>query len=176
MTQVLDQTALKDMIAHLSSEIGQTLLAPNSCVIGIRRRGVPLAQRLIREQTPASATETKVGVLDISFYRDDLSLVADQPISGVTDIPFSIDDRVVYLVDDVLYTGRTIRAAIDAILEFGRPKAIKLVVLVDRGHRELPIKADFVGLTLQTAKADNVTVHLTETDDKDEVILEGAVT
>jgi pyrimidine operon attenuation protein/uracil phosphoribosyltransferase len=111
------------------------------------------------------------GALDITLYRDDLMrhAVGHQPVVGRTDIPFSIDDRRILLVDDVLYTGRTIRAALDALIEFGRPKSIQLVVLVDRGHRELPIKADYVGKNLPTALSQSVQVHLTETDGRDEV-------
>ena len=111
------------------------------------------------------------GALDITLYRDDLMrhAVGAQPVVGRTDIPFSIDDKRILLVDDVLYTGRTIRAALDALIEFGRPKSIQLVVLVDRGHRELPIKADYVGKNLPTSLSQSVQVHLMETDGRDEV-------
>jgi pyrimidine operon attenuation protein/uracil phosphoribosyltransferase len=142
-------------------------------LVGIRRRGVPLARRLaaIIKEITASKAEVPTGALDITLYRDDLMrhAVGAQPVVGRTDIPFSIDDRRILLVDDVLYTGRTIRAALDALIEFGRPKSIQLVVLVDRGHRELPIKADYVGKNLPTSLSQSVQVHLTETDGRDEV-------
>jgi pyrimidine operon attenuation protein / uracil phosphoribosyltransferase len=152
--------------------------------VGIRTRGVPLARRLAKKiheiQLDPSArsgdaslpkAEIPTGALDITLYRDDLmrTAVGAQPIIRRTEIPFSIDDRRILLVDDVLYTGRTIRAALDALIEFGRPKAIQLVVLVDRGHRELPIKADYVGKNLPTSPAQSVQVHLTEIDGRDEV-------
>jgi pyrimidine operon attenuation protein / uracil phosphoribosyltransferase len=154
--------------------------------VGIRTRGVPLARRLaqtIREirQHDSSAklgvdlslskVEIPTGILDITLYRDDLmrGSAGTRPVVRRTEIPFSIDDKRILLVDDVLYTGRTIRAALDALIEFGRPKAIQLVVLVDRGHRELPIKADYVGKNLPTSASQSVQVHLVEIDGRDEV-------
>ena len=140
-------------------------------LIGIRSRGVPLARRLAAIIRDVSRHEVPTGALDITLYRDDLMrhAIGAQPLVRSTDIPFSIDDKRILLVDDVLYTGRTIRAALDALNEFGRPKSIQLVVLVDRGHRELPIKADYVGKNLPTSPAESVQVHLTELDGKDEV-------
>jgi pyrimidine operon attenuation protein/uracil phosphoribosyltransferase len=141
-------------------------------LVGIRTRGVPLAKRMARILSDISHHEIPTGALDITLYRDDLGRHA-QPIVRSTDIPFSIDDKQILLVDDVLYTGRTIRAALDALIEFGRPRIIQLVVLVDRGHRELPIKADYVGKNVPTSRAQSVQVHLSEVDGRDEVEIEG---
>jgi pyrimidine operon attenuation protein/uracil phosphoribosyltransferase len=140
-------------------------------LVGIRRRGVPLARRIASTIKGINQHEIPTGALDITLYRDDFMrhAVGAQPVVGRTDIPFSIDDRRILLVDDVLYTGRTIRAALDALIEFGRPKSIQLVVLVDRGHRELPIKADYVGKNLPTSLSQSVQVRLMETDGRDEV-------
>ena len=121
------------------------------------------------------SVDIPVGALDITFYRDDLSLVAQQPVVKGTDLPFGIDGRTVVLVDDVLYTGRTIRAAMDALVDFGRPQAIRLAVLVDRGHRELPIRADHVGKNVPTSREEIVRVHLEEIDDEDGVEIERLV-
>jgi pyrimidine operon attenuation protein/uracil phosphoribosyltransferase len=140
-------------------------------LIGIRTRGVPIAKRLARAIHEISGHDVPTGALDITLYRDDLMRhpVAAQPVVRRTEIPFSIDDKRILLVDDVLYTGRTIRAALDALIEFGRPRSIQLVVLVDRGHRELPIKADYVGKNLPTSLSQSVHVHLSEIDGRDEV-------
>ena len=140
-------------------------------LVGIRTRGVPLAKRLAHIIKDISRHDVPTGALDITLYRDDLMRTATgvQPVVRRTEIPFSIDDKRILLVDDVLYTGRTVRAALDALIEFGRPKAIQLVVLVDRGHRELPIKADYVGKNLPTAASQSVQVHLEEVDGRDEV-------
>jgi pyrimidine operon attenuation protein/uracil phosphoribosyltransferase len=136
---------------------------------------VPLARRISRSLHEINGDEVPTGALDITLYRDDLMRhpVGPQPLVRRTEIPFSIDDRKILLVDDVLYTGRTIRAALDALIDFGRPQAIQLVVLVDRGHRELPIKADYVGKNLPTSLKQSVQVHLQEIDGKDEVLIEG---
>ena len=141
-------------------------------LIGIQRRGVPLASRIAEAIAENESVEIPVGALDITFYRDDLSLVAQQPVVKGTDLPFGIDGRTVVLVDDVLYTGRTIRAAMDALVDFGRPQAIRLAVLVDRGHRELPIRADHVGKNVPTSREEIVRVHLEEIDDEDGVEIE----
>jgi pyrimidine operon attenuation protein/uracil phosphoribosyltransferase len=139
--------------------------------VGIRTRGVPLARRIAKSIQDISGHEVPTGALDITLYRDDLmrTPVGPQPLVRKTEIPFSIDDKRILLVDDVLYTGRTIRAALDALIDFGRPREIQLVVLVDRGHRELPIKADYVGKNLPTSAAQSVQVHLTDIDGRDEV-------
>ena len=141
-------------------------------LIGIQRRGVPLARRVAEAIRDNEGVEVPVGALDITFYRDDLSLIAQQPVVEGTDLPFGIDGRTVVLVDDVLYTGRTIRAAMDALVDFGRPQAIRLAVLVDRGHRELPIRADHVGKNVPTSREEIVRVHLEEIDDEDGVEIE----
>jgi len=180
-----------DRIGRSLARIAHEILERNHRVdelalIGIRRRGVPLAKRLaqaihdILSIDPSTKlgvglsspkAEIPTGALDITLYRDDLmrTAIAAQPVIRSTEIPFSIDDKRILLVDDVLYTGRTIRAALDALIEFGRPKAIQLVVLVDRGHRELPIKADYVGKNLPTSVTQSVQVHLAEIDGRDEV-------
>ena len=140
-------------------------------LVGIRTRGDVLAKRLAKVLEQITNEPLRTGALDITLYRDDLmrTAIAAQPVIRRTEIPFSIDDKRILLVDDVLYTGRTIRAALDALIEFGRPKAIQLVVLVDRGHRELPIKADYVGKNLPTSLTQSVQVHLAEIDGRDEV-------
>jgi pyrimidine operon attenuation protein / uracil phosphoribosyltransferase len=140
-------------------------------LVGIRTRGVPIARRLARSIKDISGHDVSTGALDITLYRDDLMrhAVGAQPVVRKTEIAFSIDDKRILLVDDVLYTGRTIRAALDALIEFGRPKTIQLAVLVDRGHRELPIKADYVGKNLPTSPVQSVQVHLLEIDGRDEV-------
>jgi pyrimidine operon attenuation protein/uracil phosphoribosyltransferase len=140
-------------------------------LVGVRSRGVPLARRLARLFADAAGSEPAVGAIDISLYRDDFTRLAAQPITKGTDILFSLDGRTVVLVDDVLYTGRTVRAALDQLIDFGRPARIELAVLVDRGHRELPIRADYVGRTLATARDEAVQVLVREEDGRDEVLL-----
>ena len=143
--------------------------------MGIRTRGVPIGRRLADSVQGISGVALPVGSLDITLYRDDLMRqpVGPQPLVRRTTIPFSIDGRRILLVDDVLYTGRTIRAALDALIDFGRPRSIQLVVLVDRGHRELPIKADYVGKNIPTSPTESVQVRLEEIDGRDEVAIEG---
>ena len=140
-------------------------------LVGIRSRGVPLARRLARLIAEAAGKEPAVGALDIALYRDDFTSLAAQPITKGSDILFSIDGRTVVLVDDVLFTGRTVRAALDQLIDFGRPARIELAVLVDRGHRELPIRADYVGRSLSTSREEAVQVWVREEDGKDEVVL-----
>ena len=140
-------------------------------LVGVRSRGVPLAQRLARAIGKASGSLPPVGALDISLYRDDFTTIGPQPITKGTEIPFTIDGRTVVLVDDVLYTGRTVRCALDELIDFGRPARIELAVLVDRGHRELPIRADYVGRTLATSREEMVQVLLREEDGRDVVVL-----
>src|ERR1700757_406297 len=165
-----------DRIARTLTRIAHEILERNKGVddlalVGVRTRGVHIARRLARILKEISGDDVPTGALDITLYRDDLMrhAVGAQPVIRRTEIPFSIDDKRILLVDDVLYTGRTIRAALDALIEFGRPLAIQLIVLVDRGHRELPIKADYVGKNLPTAATQSVQVHLTEVDGRDEV-------
>lgn len=140
-------------------------------IIGIRTRGVPIAERLAKFIEQNEGERVSCGTLDITLYRDDLTTIAPQPVVRPTKFPEPIDNKVVVLVDDVLYTGRTIRAALDALIDFGRPKAVRLAVLIDRGHRELPIHADVVGKTIPTDKSEIIKVKLAETDDEDEVLL-----
>jgi len=142
-------------------------------LVGVRTRGVPLARRLAAILHQITGVEIATGALDITLYRDDLmkAPVGPQPIVRRTEIPFSIDGRNIVLVDDVLYTGRTIRAALDALIDFGRPSTIQLVVMVDRGHRELPIKADYVGKNVPTSRRETIHVRLAEIDGVDEVTI-----
>jgi pyrimidine operon attenuation protein/uracil phosphoribosyltransferase len=143
-------------------------------IVGIRERGVPLARRISAELERIAGKAVPTGALDITLYRDDLmrQAVGPQPLVRSTDILFDIDNRVIVLVDDVLFTGRTIRAALDALIDFGRPRAIQLVVLVDRGHRELPIKADYVGKNVPTSRRESIQVRLQEVDGHDEVVIQ----
>jgi pyrimidine operon attenuation protein/uracil phosphoribosyltransferase len=143
-------------------------------LVGIRSRGEHLARRLAVRLQEITGRTVPTGTLDITLYRDDLmrQAVGPQPLVRRTEIPFSIDDRVILLVDDVLYTGRTIRAALDALIDFGRPRAIQLIAFVDRGHRELPIKADYVGKNLPTSRRESVQVRLEEVDGHDEVVVQ----
>jgi pyrimidine operon attenuation protein/uracil phosphoribosyltransferase len=165
-----------DRMGRTLARIAHEILERNRGVdelalVGIRTRGVPLARRLARAIFEINRHEVPTGALDITLYRDDLMrhAVGPQPLIRKTEIPFSIDDKRILLVDDVLYTGRTIRAALDALIDFGRPQAIQLIVMVDRGHRELPIKADYVGKNLPTSLSQSVQVHLQEIDGRDEV-------
>ena len=168
-----------DRIARTLTRIAHEIVERNKGVddlalVGVRTRGVHLARRLARTLKEITGDEVPTGALDITLYRDDLMrhAVGPQPLVRRTEIPFSIDDRKILLVDDVLYTGRTTRAALDALIDFGRPRGIQLVVLVDRGHRELPIKADYVGKNLPTSPDESVQVCLQESDNRDEVVLE----
>ena len=160
-------------IAHEIVERNRTL--DDLALVGIRSRGEHLARRLAEQLQQIAGRALPTGALDITLYRDDLMrhAVGPQPLVRSTEIPFSIDDRIILLVDDVLYTGRTVRAALDALIDFGRPQAIQLVVLVDRGHRELPIKADYVGKNLPTSRRESVQVRVEEVDGDDEVVING---
>ncbi|HEY1911840.1 MAG TPA: bifunctional pyr operon transcriptional regulator/uracil phosphoribosyltransferase PyrR [Vicinamibacterales bacterium] len=172
MPVVMDGARVGRSLARIAHEIlERNHDLEQLALVGIRRRGVPLARRLSQIIRDIHQVEIPTGALDITLYRDDLmrTAVAAQPIIHKTEIGFSIDDKRILLVDDVLYTGRTIRAALDALIEFGRPRAIQLVVLVDRGHRELPIKADYVGKNLPTSLTQSVQVRLQEIDGRDEV-------
>lgn len=139
--------------------------------IGIRRRGVPLAERLAQKIKSIENLDIPVGILDISLYRDDLSTIGEKPVHNDTDIKFSLTGKDVILMDDVLYTGRTIRAALDAVFDLGRPARIQLLVLIDRGHRELPIEAQYTGRTVQTSRREIVEVKFQEVDGMDKVLL-----
>src|SRR4026207_2291946 len=172
MALVVDADRMSRALTRMSHEILERNRGLDEiALVGIRRRGVPLARRIAKTLREINGDDVPTGALDITLYRDDLMrhAVGPQPVVRRTEIPFSIDDKRILLVDDVLYTGRTIRAALDALIDFGRPKSIQLVVLVDRGHRELPIKADYVGKNLPTALSQSVQVHLQEVDGRDEV-------
>ena len=171
--KVLDAEALRRALVRIAHEVvernkGTAELA----IVGIRTRGAILAQRLAKAIEAIDNHPVQVGVLDITLYRDDLSRIAPNPIVHATEIPFDIDGFHLILVDDVLFTGRTIRAALNAISDLGRPKTIQLAVLVDRGHRELPIRADYVGKNIPTNVSEHVEVRLNELDEKEEVVLE----
>ena len=175
MPVVLDADRISRTLTRIAHEILERNRGVDElALVGIRTRGVPIAKRLARAIRDINRHDVPTGALDITLYRDDLMrhAVGPQPLIRKTEIPFSIDDKKILLVDDVLYTGRTIRAALDALIDFGRPKAIQLVVLVDRGHRELPIKADYVGKNLPTSMSQSVQVHLTEIDGRDQVEIE----
>jgi pyrimidine operon attenuation protein / uracil phosphoribosyltransferase len=167
---VMDDDALRRTLVRIAHEIvEQNADLEAVCLVGIYTRGVAIAQRLRREIAQATGFEPDVGALDISFYRDDVR--SRQPVVHSTRLDFTIDGRTVVLVDDVLYTGRTIRAAIDALFDYGRPARIRLAVLADRGHRELPIRADYVGKNLPTSADERVFVRLVEVDEVDEVAI-----
>jgi pyrimidine operon attenuation protein/uracil phosphoribosyltransferase len=175
MPVVMDADRIGRTLTRIAHEIVERNKGVDDlALVGVRTRGVPLARRLARALREITSEEVPTGALDITLYRDDLMrhAVGPQPVVRRTEIQFSIDNRKILLVDDVLYTGRTTRAALDALIDFGRPKAIQLVVLVDRGHRELPIKADYVGKSLPTAPDESVQVRLQEIDGTDEVVLE----
>ncbi len=170
--QILDESGIRRALTRIAHEIiERNKGVKDVCLVGIRRRGVPLAERLAQKIKEIEGTEVPVGILDITLYRDDLTTLAQQPLVHQTKVDFDIEDKVVVLVDDVLYTGRTVRAALDAIIDIGRPKAIQLMVLIDRGHRELPIRADFVGKNVPTSKKEIVSVQVKEIDNQDRVVI-----
>ena len=171
--KVLDAQALSRTLVRMAHEIiERNKGVENLALIGIRSRGAVLAKRLAEQIAAIEGQGVPVGVLDITLYRDDLSRIAPNPIVRATDIAFDLTDLRLVLVDDVLYTGRTVRAALDALVDFGRPTEIQLAVLVDRGHRELPIRADYVGKNVPTSAKERVDVRLVEMDEVDEVVLE----
>lgn len=170
--EIIDADAMGRAITRIAHEILEKNKGTKDLVlIGIRTRGVPLAQRLASKIEEIEGVNIKTGILDITLYRDDLSTVSQQPIVHRTEIPFDITGKKVVLVDDVLFTGRTVRAALDALIDLGRPKQIQLAILVDRGHRELPIRADYVGKNLPTSKREVVDVNFEEIDGRDLVLL-----
>jgi len=178
MPVVMDADRIGRTLTRIAHEIVERHKGVEDlALVGVRSRGVPIARRLARALKEITGQDVPTGSLDITLYRDDLMrhAVGPQPVVRRTEIPFSIDAKKILLVDDVLYTGRTTRAALDALIDFGRPKAIQLIVLVDRGHRELPIRADFVGKNLPTTPEESVQVRLQEIDGRDEVMLEPAV-
>jgi pyrimidine operon attenuation protein/uracil phosphoribosyltransferase len=172
--RLMDAPAVRRAVARLAQEIVESQGGTEGFVlIGIRTRGVPMARRLSAELERREGARIPVGVLDITLYRDDLTTIAASPVLKRTDISFPVEGKTVILCDDVLFTGRTVRAAIDAILDFGRPRKILLCVLVDRGRRELPIEAQFVGKRVATSSAESVQVGFRETDGEDDVWLLG---
>ena len=172
---VMDAQAIDRALTRVAHEILERNKGTADLVlVGVRSRGVHLAERLRAKIRAIEATDVPMGIIDITLYRDDLSRSGQQPEVKGTHIDFPIDDRRVVLVDDVLYTGRTVRAALDALIDFGRPRSVQLVVLVDRGHRELPVRADYVGKNLPTAQEEVVHVSLQECDGEDEVVIADA--
>jgi len=170
--KVLDKDSITRIVMRISHEIGEKNKGVQGlCLVGIRNRGVYLAKRLAACIKNIEGADILTGALDITLYRDDLALASGQPLVRKTEIDFDINGKSLVLVDDVLYTGRTIRAALDALVDFGRPKSIQLAVLVDRGHRELPIRADYAGKNIPTSKDETVEVRLEETDSVDEVVI-----
>ena len=176
MPIVMDADRIARSLTRLAHEIiERNRRLDEVALVGIRARGVPLAERLAAHVKEFAGVAVPTGALDITMYRDDLRRPAagPQPVMRRTEIAFTLDNRLILLVDDVLYTGRTIRAALDALIDFGRPSAIQLVALIDRGHRELPIRADYVGRNIPTSRQQTVQVRLTEIDGRDEVEVEG---
>ncbi|HID96958.1 MAG TPA: bifunctional pyr operon transcriptional regulator/uracil phosphoribosyltransferase PyrR [Thermodesulfobacteriaceae bacterium] len=170
---VMDMKGMDRALTRMAHEIVELNRGvKNLALIGIRTGGVPLAERLQQRIAAIEGVMPPAGILDITLYRDDWSTLSQHPIIRKTEIDFSVDDKILVLVDDVLYTGRTIRAALDAITDLGRPARIELAVLVDRGRRELPIQPDFTGLSLQTSRQEHVNVYLNEISGRDEVVLE----
>ncbi len=170
--EIMDKDGIRRALVRIAHEIVEKNKGlDNVVLVGIRRRGVPLAHRLHDALKDSENFEVPVGELDITLYRDDLTLRFDQPHVGRTHLPFDIADKVVILVDDVLYTGRTVRAALDAIIDLGRPQCIQFAVLIDRGHREIPIRADYVGKNVPTSRKEVIHVRLSEIDETDQVVI-----
>ena len=171
--KIMDETAMRRAITRIAHEIIERNKGVKDLVIvGIRRRGGPLAERLALKIGEIEEVDIPVGILDITLYRDDLTALGPQPRVHRTEVKFDINGKTVVLVDDVLYTGRTVRAAMDALMDLGRSRCIQLAVLVDRGHRELPIKADFVGKNVPTSSQETISVRVEEIDGIDEVVIE----
>jgi pyrimidine operon attenuation protein/uracil phosphoribosyltransferase len=170
-TTILDAKQMARIIRRMAGEIAEVHhdTIPSLLLAGIRTRGVPLAEKIAAEIERMEGVKIPVGILDITLYRDDLSTVGAQPLVKGTHLPRSIDDCAVVLCDDVLYTGRTVRAALDELVDFGRPKTVQLAVLIDRGHRELPIQADFVGKKVPTSQSEIIEVSFLATDDTEQV-------
>ena len=170
--EIVDADGLRRIVTRIAHEIVERNQGVEDLVlVGIRRRGVPLAGRMAEKIKEFEEKAPLLGSLDITLYRDDLSTVSHQPVVGSSEIPVDITNKVIVLVDDVLYTGRTVRAAMDALIDFGRPRAIQLAVVIDRGHRELPIRADFVGKNVPTSSKEVIGVKLAEIDGVDSVVI-----
>lgn len=173
---IMDEMAIKRALTRIAHEIiEKNKGVEDVAIVGIRRRGGPLAQRLANRIEEIEGVKIPVGVLDITLYRDDLTTLGLQPQVHRTEVYFDINDRNIVLVDDVLYTGRTVRSAMDALMDLGRPRCIQLAVLVDRGHRELPIKADFVGKNVPTSKREIISVLVKEIDGEEKVVIQETV-
>jgi pyrimidine operon attenuation protein/uracil phosphoribosyltransferase len=171
-TQLMSTSEIDRTLVRLAHEIVERNNGGKDLVfVGIRRRGVPLAERLARKVSEIEKTAPPVGMLDITFHRDDLSTAGEKPVVQPSHLPFSVEGKTVVLVDDVLYTGRTTRAALDALVDHGRPRRVELCVLIDRGHRELPIQANYVGRVVQTTEREVIEVRLHEVDNQDRVVL-----
>ena len=169
---IMDEVALERALKRIAHEIVEKNKGPQDlAIIGIHRRGVPIAKRIASYIEEFEGVKVPIGSLDITFYRDDLSLLSDHPVIKGTDIAFDINKKTIVLCDDVLYTGRTARAALDALMDLGRPNYIQLAVIVDRGHRELPIRADYIGKNIPTAKNEVVEVRVKEFDGIDNVAI-----
>lgn len=170
--QLMDEKAIGRAITRISHEIIERNKGIEDVVlVGIKTRGVPIADRIGKKIQQIEGASVNTGEVDITLYRDDLKKIDVDPVINGSNVQFSIDDKIVILVDDVLYTGRTVRSALDAIIDIGRPKAIQLAVLVDRGHRELPIRADYVGKNVPTSKGEIISVKLSEIDGEDSVTI-----
>ena len=170
--QLMDEKAIGRAITRISHEIIERNKGIEDVVlVGIKTRGVPIADRIGKKIQQIEGASVNTGEVDITLYRDDLKKIDVDPVINGSNVQFSIDDKIVILVDDVLYTGRTVRSALDAIIDIGRPKAIQLAVLVDRGHRELPIRADYVGKNVPTSKDEIISVKLSEIDEEDSVTI-----
>ncbi len=170
--EIMDENGIMRAVTRIAHEIIEKNKGVEDVqLIGIQRRGVPLAKMIAAKIRDVEGTDVPVGILDITFYRDDLSMLSEHPVVNGTEIDFSVTDKKVILVDDVIYTGRTARSAIDAVMDIGRPKMIQLAILIDRGHRELPIRADYVGKNVPTSKLEMVNVKLFDIDKVDIVTL-----
>lgn len=169
-SEILDSASFNRVIKRIAHQIiEKNSDVQNIAIIGIKTRGVPIAERVAKSIFEIEKLKVNVGVLDITLYRDDLTHISPDPVINATDIPFDINNKTVVLADDVIYTGRTVRAAMDAVMNIGRPSKIELFTMVDRGHRELPIRADFVGKNVPTSHSEMIKVNLLETDGRDNI-------
>ena len=169
---LMDESAIERALIRIAHEIlEKNKGTENLCLIGIQRRGVPLAERIADRIERIEGIRPPVGILDITFYRDDLSMLSEHPVVNGTSISFVVNGMTIVLVDDVLYTGRTSRAAIEAVFDMGRPSCIQLAILIDRGHRELPIRADYFGKNIPTSRSESIHVKVREIDGQDCVVL-----
>ncbi|NLK08294.1 MAG: bifunctional pyr operon transcriptional regulator/uracil phosphoribosyltransferase PyrR [Firmicutes bacterium] len=174
--QIMDEAGISRALTRIAHEILERNKGVKDLIlVGIRTRGMPLSERLAERIADIEGKPVPVGILDITLYRDDLSTIAEHPIVHETTLPGNINGKIIVLVDDVLYTGRTTRAALDALVDYGRPHQIQLAILIDRGHRELPIRADYVGKNLPTSRREIVSVRLREIDGEDRVVIEEPV-